>query len=161
MEDINCEDILENDNVVFIKNKRGEEPRLVYGHVKEANPDNILVEDNCGKVHQLHYSERTKKDGRLLGTLVVLPQPEATGDVLDFTGHPINPGDKVAFMEVPSQGFSTSFVIGNALRVSLDEIIILVENLASQKYMRKPNETIVIEHLENTSETEGNADVLS
>ena len=47
------------------------------------------------------------------------------------------------------------------MRVSLDEIIILVEKLASQKYMRKPNETIVIEHLENTSETEGNADVLS
>ena len=161
MQDIRFEDIFEDDNILFIKNKRGEESRLVYGHVKVVNPISILVEDDCGELHRLRYSERSKKDGRLLGAVVVLPRTEATGDVLDFTGHPINPGDNVAFMEAPSQGFSTSFVIGSALRVSPAEIIILVVKHATQKYMRKPNETVVIKHFEDTFETEGNAGVLS
>ncbi len=49
MQDIRFEDIFEDDNIVFIKNKRGEESRLVYGHVKVVNPIKVYekAERNC------------------------------------------------------------------------------------------------------------------
>ena len=54
-------------------------------------------------------------------------------------------GDKVAFMEVPSQGFTTSLLIGTVLKVSAQEVTIKVKTTVEQKYMRRLEQVVVVE----------------
>ena len=154
MEDIRQEDIFEDDNIAFIKNKRGEAPRLVFGQVKAVGYHSIEVQDASGEIYEVRFSQRSLNANRLLNAVVILPRDSVTGDVLDITGHPILPADKVAFMEAPSQGFSTALVVGRALHVTPDGVTILVDSATSQKYKRKPDEIVVIE------QTGGNGNVL-
>ena len=138
--------IEKDDDIVFIKNKRGEPSRLVFGVVVDVGLLGIEVIGDDGIKYNVRMSQRSQEADKMLNAVVLLPRAEVSGDVLDCSGHPALVGDKVAFMETPSQGFSTSLVVGYVLRLCKDEVTILVERNATQKYIRKPNEIVVVDH---------------
>lgn len=140
-------DITEGASIAIIFNKRGNTPRLMHGFVAAVTPGTVHVKDNEGGSHILRHTKRSNIDGRLL-TAVVLPPPlpESFNDMKDCAGHPVNVGDTVAFMEAPSQGFSTSLLIGEVQRVEENGITIVVRSSVTKKYMRIPGEVAVIDN---------------
>lgn len=144
MYDIRFQPIHEHDQVVFIRNERGKEPRLLSGTVDAVKMRSIIVQSKNG-IYQLTYHKRSFNEDHLINTVVILPRTEVTGDILDCTEHPICSGDVVAFIETPSQGFSTSLVVGEVINLSPHEIKILVSSDVKQKYMRKPKDVVVIQ----------------
>lgn len=145
MNDIEFVEIKVEDNLIFILNKRGERPRLVHGIVREIGLASVLAEDDSGIFHQLHHSKRSAQDGRLLNTVVVHPKTNNTGEVKDCIGNSIAVGNHVAFMEVPSQSFSTALLTGTVQKVTSEGISIVVKSSAFRKYMRCPSEIVVID----------------
>ena len=144
MEDIRFVNIEKGNSVVFILNSRGEPPRLMHGVVFRSDPKSIVIQDKEGKYYWRHKSKRAFDDGRMLSVAVINAAPGGKGEILDCAGHPVTIGDDVAFMEAPSQGFSTSIVVGEVLRVDSNGVTIRVESDTVRKYMRKPEETAVI-----------------
>lgn len=148
MRDIRFEEILDGDNIVFIQNERGSDPKLVYGRVEEVTDKSVLVKKENGEVQKLHRNQHIAKgdgnDGQITRAVVILTRADTHGDVQDFTGHPINTGDEVAFMEAPSQGFSTSLLVGEVKQITRERITIVVMQRVAQKYMRSPKEIVVI-----------------
>ena len=136
--------IQRDDDIVFIKNKRGEKPRLVFGIVYSVGNQSIEIEDDDGTSHEVKLSQRSLDAGKMLNAVTIPMREDRKGDTLDCTGHPIFIGDKVAFMEAPSQGFSTSLIIGKVASDRDGEITIQVEGTAYRKYMRKSEEIAVI-----------------
>ena len=147
MVDIRFVEIEKQKRVVFILNRRGEKPLLVHGHVVRVDPKSVVVQDSSGDYHWLRHSKRAYDDGRMINVAVILARSKAKGELLDCTGHPITVGDEVAFMEAPSQGFSTSLVLGEVLRTNSEEVTLKVYSPTITKYMRKPDEVAVIGHL--------------
>ena len=147
MVDIRFVEIEQQNRVVFILNKRGEKPLLVHGHVVRVDPKSIVVQDDTGDYHWLRQSKRAHDDGRMISVAVITARPDTRGEVLDCTGYPITTGDNVVFMESPSQGFSTSLITGEAIRVSSEEVTLKVYSSTVRKYMRKPDEVAVIGQL--------------
>ena len=147
MVDIQSQKICENDLVVYIQNNRGEKPRMVDAIVESENERSIIVRLVNGETNRLTYSHRSFADGRLNNLVVIKPRPVAPyyASAFDCTDYPVFEGDKVAFMEVPSQGFSTSLVIGKVSKLSADSITIVVKAKTEQKYMRKPDQVVVVE----------------
>lgn len=150
MLDIQSQKICENDLVVYIQNKRGDKPRLEYAIVETENAKSIIVRFVNGEKNRLTYSHRSFADGRMNNLVVITHRPVAPyyAVAFDCTDYPVFEGDKVAFMEVPSQGFSTSLVIGKVSKLSADSITIVVNSKAEQKYMRKPDQVVVVEPLQ-------------
>ena len=144
MKDTRSENILKYDDVVFIRNKRGAAPRLIFGVVEEVAPLSILIQDESGELYRVRYTDRSIQNGRMLNVVIIPERADADGDVIDCSGHAINKGDEVAFMEAPSQGFSTSLVIGEVLSVHADGVTIQAAD--GRKYMRKPSEIVVVEY---------------
>ena len=144
MRDIRFIQIEQNQRVVFILNKRGEKSRLLHGFVFRSDPKSIVIQDDSGKFHWLKRSKRAFDDGRMIGLAVILPSQTSDGEILDCIGQPIVVGDEVAFMEVPSQGFSTSLVVGEVLCIAADGVTIRVESSVIRKYMRRPEEIAVV-----------------
>ena len=145
MKDIRYQDFSLNDCVVFIENNRDQDPKLMYGRVKQITPQSILIQDDSDTLHRLRLSDRPTKADQILHAVIISPLSDTIGNDLDFLGHSIAIGDTIAFMEVPSQGFSTSFIIGEVFRIDSDGIMILVRSSVYQKYMRKPHEIVVLE----------------
>ena len=71
-------------------------------------------------------------------------RPKVTGSIFDCTEYPIHNGDLVAFIEASSQDFSTSLVIGEVIDLLSEGVKILVSSSVEQKYMRPPQEIVVI-----------------
>ena len=147
MVDIRFVKIEEGKSVVFILNNRGEKPRLLHGTVFRADPKSFVVQDDSGKYHWLHKSKRAFEDGRMIRVAVIQASFDSGGEIPDCAGHPISIGDDVAFMEVPSQSFSTSLVVGKVIGVDPGGVAIRVESDTVRKYMRKPEEIAVIGRL--------------
>lgn len=146
MFDIRFKSIHEKDKIVFIRNERGEKPRLLCGIVEAVNSHSIIAQSD-GRFFQLTHHKRSFNEDHLINTVVLGKRPEEQGDALDCTEYPIRVGDLVAFIEAPSQDFSTSLVIGEVIDLSSDGVKILVSSAIEQKYMRKPNEIVVIHTL--------------
>lgn len=144
MVDLLFNEINEGDSIVFIKNKRGEKPRLLFGTVDLVFPKSLIVQKKNGDFYRLRYSQRSLVDGQMINVTVIQQHKESTGNTLDCTGYPVFIGDEVVFMEVPSQGFSTSLVVGNVMSIADEGITITVKSSVYDKYMRKPDEIAVI-----------------
>ncbi len=137
--------IHEQDDIVFIVNKRGEASRLLLGNVQRINDNSIVAVGVDGEPYRIVFSSRSFKDHKLINTIVLNTPQEQNGAVLDFVSAPIKAGCKVAFMEIPSQGFCTSFVLGNVLRFSDQEVTIVAEKDTKQKYSRAPWQIVVVD----------------
>ncbi len=146
MLDFRLTEIHEGNTVVYIHNERTGQPRFIKAIVEMEVSKSIVVKLADGETKNLWLSHRSSVDGKMNNLVVIPSRPDIKGDLLDFTGYPICVADKVAFMEAPSQGFSTSLVEGNVLNISEDGITILVKAKTEHKYFRKPNEIVVIEH---------------
>lgn len=137
--------ISRDDDIVFIKNKRGEDPRLVFGIVIKTDNQSIEVIDDDNITHEVRHSQRSLDAGRMLNVITIPARAYREGNTLDCSGYPVRIGDKVAFMETPSQGFCSSLIVGTVVRVGDGEITIQVAEKANIKYMRKSREVAVIE----------------
>ena len=144
MVDIRYKEIRKDDRIAFILNERGSRPRLVPCYVLEENSSIIVVQDDNVEIHRLRQSQRSFEDGRLLSSVVLGDRSDTMGSTTDCTGYPVNVGDIVAFMEAPSQGFSTSLRVGEVLRLEAAEVTIK-DVLSGQKYKRKTAEVAVVE----------------
>ena len=147
MVDIRFIDLVEGTNIVFILNNRGEKPRLLHGVVKGSTSNSLLVEDDIGELHNLSHSARSHRDGRFLRAAVIPQVSNCTEGVVDCIGHTIAVGDYVAFMEVPSQGFCSSLLVGDVIRIEDDGLTIKVYSSTTRKYFRKPDEVAVVEQI--------------
>lgn len=137
--------ISRDDDIVFIKNKRGEDPRLVFGIVIKADNQSIEVIDDDGITHEVRLSQRSFAAEKMLNVITIPARAYREGNTLDCSGYPVRIGDRVVFMETPSQGFCTSLILGNVVRVKDDGITIQASEAGNRKYMRKPKEVAVIE----------------
>ena len=142
MVDVQNIEIHERDVVMFIRNQRGKKPQIMYGIVDAVKPKSVIVQRILGGFSSFRLSHYG--DEHFTNILVLPRRPEVDGKILDFTDYPVAINDKVAFVVVPSQGFSTSFIIGEIIRLNSDEVTILVHSKAEQKYIRKPKEVVVI-----------------
>lgn len=138
--------ILRDDDVAFIKNNRGDDPRLVFGIVVAVGDKSIDVQDEGGVLHNVRSTQRSMLADKMLNVTTIPSRPDVYGSVLDCSGHPILYGDLVAFMETPSQGFSTSLVLGEAVKVEYDGVVVAAKSRTGQKYMRRPQDIVVIKH---------------
>lgn len=145
MLDVQSNIICEGDLVAYIQNTRGEKPRLMYAIVSAVNKKSIHVRLVNGETVRLSYSHRSFADSRLNNVVAIKSRQIREGEFLDCTEYPIFDGDRVAFMEVPSQGFSTSLVIGEVIKVVADEVTITVKSKVDQKYLRKPDQVVVVD----------------
>lgn len=146
MRDLRSSLIMRDDDVAFIKNNRGDDPRLVFGIVVAVGDNSIDVEDEEGVLHNVRFTQRSMLADKMLNVVTIPARPDVYGSVLDCSGHPILYGDLVAFMETPSQGFSTGLLIGEAVKVEADGVTIAAKTRTAQRYMRPPRDVIVIKH---------------
>ena len=144
MQDVLLGLIQRDDDVAFIKNKRGEKARLVFGFVVSVTDRSISVKDDEGTTHEVKLSHRSYEAEKMLNVITIPARAYREGNTYDCSGYPVRIGDNVAFMETPSQGFSTSLIIGNVVSIRDGEITIQVEGAALRKYMRRPKEIVVI-----------------
>ena len=145
MQDVLLGLIQRDDDVAFIKNKRGEKPRLVFGYVVSVKDLSITVKDDDSTTHEVRLLQRSFETKRMLNVITIPARADREGNILDCSGYPIQIGDKVAFMECPSQGFCTSLSVGNAVHVKDSGITIQVAEAANRKFMREPKNVVVIE----------------
>ena len=75
MVDVQSNKIHENDIIVFIRNERGERPRLVDGVVKAVNDKSIIVQLNNGDACRLSPSRRSLADERMNNVVVIHSAP--------------------------------------------------------------------------------------
>ena len=143
MVDIRFKPIHEQDDIVFIRNERGENPRLLSGTVEAVNLHSVIVQSD-NRIFQLTHHRRSFNEEHLINAVVLGKRPEVTGSIFDCTEYPIHNGDLVAFIEAPSQNFSTSLVIGEVVDLLSEGVKILVSSSVEQKYMRPPQEIVVI-----------------
>ena len=144
MVDIRFRPIHEQDDIVFIRNERGEKPHLMCGAVDAVNLHSVVVQCENKFFHLTHH-KRSFNGDHLINAIVLDSRPIVTGGLYDCTEYPIHSGDLVAFIEAPSQSFSTSLLIGEVIGLVEDGVKILVSSSIEQKYMRKPHEIVVIQ----------------
>ena len=93
--------------------------------------------------HRVVFSSRSFPDDKMINVFVTHKPLTGVGECCDFLGQPIHIHDSVLFMEAPSQGYSTSFVLGEVVRLSNQEVTIAVRTSTVKKYMRKQDNVVV------------------
>ena len=108
-----------NDSVAFIRNKRTEPTKLMYGTVEKITGKGIVTKASDGEKYQVmlstsNYLDKTK----LLKVIVLKERPDRTGEVKDATGYPVHVGDKIAFMGKVVRGASQAFELAVVKKIS-------------------------------------------
>lgn len=137
-------EIKEKDCIVFIVNKRGKEPRLQAGTVKRINEKSIVAADKDSEEYRIVFSSRSFENCKLINTVLLNTHADRAGEIVDYVSTPIKAGDKAVFMEVPSQGFCTSFELGTVSRISGDGVTLLSGAREKHKCSRPPWKIIIV-----------------
>ena len=133
-----------DDSIVFIVNERGKAPQLMAGSVKEIHNKSINAWGIDGENYRVLSSARPGEDGIMRNTIKLTSLPLRKEGITDYTGVPIQLGDKAAFMEAPSQSYCTSFVLGTIIKATEQEVILRSDFPTATKYMRKPKQILVV-----------------
>ena len=106
-------EIVLGDEVMFIKNKYGEAPRLMPGKVDKISGKSIVITTESGESNRVILSE---KDDECLSRVIVMQlRPERKNNgVADASGYPLIEGDPVVYMKTSvhnrCDGFQTGMI---------------------------------------------------
>lgn len=76
MRDLRSILIMRDDDVAFIKNNKGDDPRLVFGIVVAVGDNSIDVEDEDGVLHNVRFTQRSMLADKMLNVVTIPARPD-------------------------------------------------------------------------------------
>ena len=129
-------EIVLGDEVVFIRNRAEEPPKLMLGRVEKISDRSIVVKTSAGESNRIFSSE--DDFGVLSRVIIMTHKPERMEEgVCDAVGYPVKENDIVAFMKPISNSRCDGFQTGVVSRITESFISV-------NETRRAPNRVVVI-----------------